>query len=250
MPVSDSSHSPKPKAVISWSGGKDSLLCLHKALSEQRYEIAWLLTTVSGATGRVATHEVRAELIERQAERLGIPLVKMVMSDEPQSGDYERNLLGNLDRLKAQGLEVCIFGDLFLADIRVYREKLLEGSGLRPVFPLWDLPTDQLARQSIELGFKARLVCVNEQYLDRKFAGRQFDTRLLADLPENVDPCGENGEFHSFVWDGPLFSAPIEIRTGAVEHRVRAHPGLAETSGYWLCDLEPLGEAVPVRSAS
>jgi uncharacterized protein (TIGR00290 family) len=237
--VAEPTGKQRPKALISWSGGKDSLLCLHKVLAQQTYDVAWLLTTVSEGSGRIATHEVRGELLERQAGSLGIPLVKMVMPETPESGDYERILLQILAELKTQGLEVCIFGDLFLADIRAYREKLLAGTGLKAVFPLWDLPTDQLAREFIDLGFKARLVCINEQYLDRSFAGRAFDDALLHDLPGNVDPCGENGEFHSFVADGPLFSAPVDFALGEIDYRVRAHPGLTDESGYWTCDLVP-----------
>lgn len=242
--MTETDKARKPKALIGWSGGKDSMLCLHKVLAARTYDVAWLLTTVGAGSGRVATHEVRGELIERQAESLGIELVKMVMPEQPQSGDYERILLGIVSDLKTRGLEACIFGDLFLADIRAYREKLLSDTGLSVDFPLWDLPTDALAREFIALGYRARLACVNEQYLGQSFAGREFDEGLIADLPETVDPCGENGEFHSFVWDGPLFEKPVAYSLGQVEHRMRSHPGLSDPSGYWTCDLIPAAEMV------
>lgn len=236
MPTS-SGKTNRPKALISWSGGKDSLMCLQRVLARQEYDVAWLLSTVNDASGRIATHEVREELLDQQAASLGIPLVKMRMPAMPENGTYERVLLDILGDLKTQGLEVCIFGDLFLADIREYREKLLAGTGLRPVFPLWGIPTDELAREFIALGFRATLVCVKEQVLGRSFAGRAFDTALLGDLPENVDPCGENGEFHSFVFGGPLFKTPVECAPGEIEHQTRAHPGFAGGDGYWTCDL-------------
>jgi uncharacterized protein (TIGR00290 family) len=242
---------PKRKAIFNWSGGKDSALCLHRVLALGEFDVSCLLTSVNQAYQRVSMHGVRVELLEQQAASIGIPLVKLLTPETPDMDTYETLMRATLARLKRDGNQVCIFGDIFLEDLRQYREKKLAEISLGAAFPLWKIPTDQLVREFIDLGFKAVIVCVNDKFLDRSFIGRVIDDSLLIDLPANVDPCGENGEFHSFVYDGPLFKAPIEFKLGDVVYRkygaARQDGGSDHDSatfdpfenGFWYGDLVP-----------
>jgi uncharacterized protein (TIGR00290 family) len=203
------------RALLSWSGGKDCAWALER-LRGADIEIAGLLTTINEPADRVAMHGVRRELIEEQARAIGIPLWIAPLPWPCPNGRYEEVMADMCRRAVDAGIECVIFGDLFLEDIRAYREGMLAGTGLEPVFPLWDLPTASLAREMIAGGLRARLACIDRKVLDTSFAGREFDARLQADLPPTADPCGENGEFHTFVYDGPMFRQPVAIEMGAV----------------------------------
>jgi uncharacterized protein (TIGR00290 family) len=203
------------RALLSWSGGKDCAWALDR-LRDGPIRVEGLLTTINEQADRVAMHGVRRELVEEQARAIGIPLWIAPMPWPCPNGRYERVMGKMYRRAVDAGIEVVVFGDLFLRDIRAYRERMLADTGLEPVFPLWDLPTAALARQMIAGGLRARLACIDGKVLDASFAGREFDAPLLADLPPTVDPCGENGEFHTFVYDGPMFRQPIAIESGAV----------------------------------
>lgn len=214
----------RTKAIFNWSTGKDSALALHKVLQSERYDVAWLLTTVNAEYDRVSMHGVRTELLEAQAASLGVPLVQVRLPDTPTMDAYERAMRETLDRLRNEGATVSIFGDIFLRDLRMYREQKLAEAGLHAVFPLWQTPTETLAREVIDLGFVTITTCVNAQYLDRRFVGRTFDDAFLDELPATVDPCGENGEFHTFTCDGPIFQRAVHVTTGEVVHRSYAQP--------------------------
>jgi uncharacterized protein (TIGR00290 family) len=216
----------KKPVLVSWSGGKDSALALHSLRASEDFEPAGLLTTINEDHGRVSIHGVRRELLERQAESIGLPLHKVLIPGDCPNAIYEERLAAVLR--EAQGIHHVAFGDLFLEDIRCYREKQMAALGLNPVFPLWGLNTAKLARLFLSLGFQAVLVCVDSEQLDPSFTGRPFDKDLLRDLPPVVDPCGENGEFHTFVHAGPIFREPIGITIGRVEERGR----------FWFRDLE------------
>jgi len=214
---------------MSWSSGKDSTLALHTARQELDVDVTALLVTLNADADRVAMHAVRRTLLEAQADRLGLPL-KVVEIPSPCPNDvYEARMATAMAEATDAAVEHVIFGDLFLEDIREYRERALAGSGMSPLFPLWLRPTDALARQMIDAGIRAVLTCVDPSQLDPAFAGRQFDAHFLADLPASVDPCGERGEFHTFVYDGPGFSSPVAVEVGDV----------VERAGFVFCDVRP-----------
>jgi len=222
--------SQQPKAWMSWSSGKDSTLALHVARHELDVDVSTLLVTVNAEADRVAMHAVRRSLLQAQAERLGVPLHVVEIPSPCPNDVYEARMATAMAEAKATGVERVIFGDLFLADIRAYREQALAGSGIEPLFPLWQRPTTALAHDMLAAGIRAVLTCVDPKQLAPEFAGRQFDEALLEDLPKSVDPCGENGEFHTFVYDGPGFSSPIDIEVGEV----------VERGGFVFCDVRPV----------
>ena len=203
------------KTLLAWSSGKDSAWTLH-LLRQQGVAVDALLTTINEAADRVAMHGVRRSLLEAQSEAAGVPIWAVPLPWPCTNDDYEARMAEACRRAVAEGFETIAFGDLFLRDIRAYREKQLAGSGLTPVFPLWEVPTAMLAREMLAGGLRARLSCVDSRQLGAEFAGREFDARLLADLPPGVDPCGENGEFHTFVYDGPMFRRAIAIEAGEI----------------------------------
>ena len=205
------------KTLLAWSSGKDSAWTLH-ILRRQNIEVFALLTTLNQAADRVAMHGVRRTLLEAQATAAGIPLWQIPLPWPCTNDDYETRMADACRRAVGEGFDKIAFGDLFLRDIRAYRERQLTGSGLTPIFPLWEIPTAQLARDMVGAGLRARLSCVDSRQLDPAFAGREFDRSLFADLPAAVDPCGENGEFHTFAYDGPMFGAPIAIESGEVRN--------------------------------
>ncbi|MEO8679365.1 MAG: ATP-binding protein [Vicinamibacterales bacterium] len=208
------------KIIVSWSSGKDSAWMLHVLKQQDAGVIGGLLTTTNEAFDRVAMHAVRRELLEAQARAAGLPLHVVPLPWPCSNEEYEQRMGAAVARLVADGFTHAAFGDLFLEDVRQYRVDRLNGSGLEPLFPIWKTkPTADLAREMIAGGLHARLTCVNPQQLDRRFAGRAFDAALLADLPPGVDPCGENGEFHSFACAGPMFNHPIPVRLGEVVDR-------------------------------
>lgn len=219
----------QPRALLSWSSGKDAAWALHALRQAGEVEIVGLLTTINRSFDRVAMHAVRESLLEAQAEAAGLPLWKVEIPWPCPNEAYEAAMAAACARAVAEGIEAIAFGDLFLEDVRDYRIQKLAGTGLRPLFPLWGRPTDQLATEMIAGGLKATLTCVDPKVLDPSFAGRDFDATLLADLPAGVDPCGERGEFHSFAWDGPMFRHPLPIRRGEV----------VEREGFVFADLLP-----------
>ena len=206
------------KCLLSWSSGKDSAWALH-ALRRADVPVVGLLTTINQAFDRVAMHAVRRSLLDAQARSIGIPLWPVPLPWPCSNEDYERIMADVCRQAKAEGIECVAFGDLFLPEVRAYRERQLEGTGLTPLFPLWELPTDALAREMLAGGLKARITCVDPKVLPPTFAGREFDQALLADLPAGVDPCGEKGEFHTFAYGGPMFRKPIPISSGEVVER-------------------------------
>jgi uncharacterized protein (TIGR00290 family) len=204
---------------MAWSSGKDSAFALYLLRQQTDVEVSGLLTTVNETHGRVAMHAVRRELLEAQAHAVGLPLIEVPIPYPCPNDVYEAAMAKALGEARADAVTGVAFGDLFLPDIRSYREQQMAPTGLSCHFPLWGRPTRELAREMIASGFRARLTCIDPKVLAASFAGREFDAALLADLPSTVDPCGENGEFHTFVWDGPLFSTPIEIQSGEIVTR-------------------------------
>ncbi|GAC1371428.1 MAG: diphthine--ammonia ligase [Hymenobacter sp.] len=242
----------KQPAIFNWSGGKDSALALHKVLQGGAYDIQTLLTSISEPYQRISMHGVRVDLLDRQVASIGLPCRKLQLPEMPTMETYEQLMASTLGELQAQGATTAIFGDIFLEDLRRYRENKLAELGWQAVFPLWGVPTTELMREFIGLGFKTITTCVNEKYLDRSFVGRVVDETFLRDLPAHVDPCGENGEFHTFVFDGPLFQQPIAFEKGEIVYRKYQPAPKTDTSGYdcgdrtdpspfdtgfWYCDL-------------
>jgi uncharacterized protein (TIGR00290 family) len=219
----------RPKAIVSWSTGKDGAFALHEIRKAGEIEVVAMLTTVTSAFGRVSMHGVREALLDRQAEALGLPCWKIQLPSPCPNEVYERGMTSVLGRARQDGVTRVVFGDLFLEDLRAYREKRLAEVGMVGLFPLWRRDTKALAGEMIASGLRAIVTCIDASKLDRSFAGRAFDEAFLADLPPNVDPCGENGEFHSFAWAGPMFSRPIPVTVGEV----------VERDGFVFADVTP-----------
>jgi uncharacterized protein (TIGR00290 family) len=205
--------------LLSWSSGKDSAWALHLLSQQPGIRIAGLFTTFNRAADRVAMHAVRRSLVQAQAERIGVPLWELELPWPCSNAEYEAILCGVWQRARAEGIDAVAFGDLFLRDIRAYREQQLAGAGFDLLFPVWDLDTAQLARNMTTAGVKAKVTCVDPRKLDRSFAGCDFDRAFLDRLPPTVDPCGENGEFHTFVYESPCFANAIRVETGAIVER-------------------------------
>lgn len=209
-----------PKRVLlSWSSGKDSAWALKLLREDPGLEVVGLLTTLNATHARVAMHAVREQLLDLQAEALGLPLWKVPLPWPCPNGVYEDLMREVLERCRAEAIEAVAYGDLYLEDIRAYREARHRGTGIGTLYPLWQFPTAELARSMISGGLRAVLTCVDPKQLDCRFAGRDFDGALLAELPEGADPCGENGEFHTFAWDGPMFLRPVPVVRGEVVTR-------------------------------
>lgn len=237
-----------------WSGGKDSALCFYKVLQRKEYDVKYLLTTVSEQFKRVSMHGVREELLDDQAKQTGIPLVKIYVN-EGTNAEYEKKMEATLLKFKEEGIEYVIFGDIFLEDLRKYRENNLMKVGMTGVFPLWKQDTKKLLKEFLELKFKTVLCCTNDAYLGEEWAGRVVDENFLSSLPSNVDACGENGEYHTFCFDGPIFRHPVKIKTGEKIYRpleikttddchlqqshMSAERPIPEggTKGFWFCEL-------------
>ena len=217
------------KTLLSWSSGKDSAWTLHVLRQTPGIEVAGLLTTLNEAHGRVAMHGVREELVDAQAAAAGIPFWRVGIPDPCDNATYEAGMRDVLTVARKFGIEAVAFGDLFLEDIRAYREKQMGPTGMKTLFPIWGTPTASLARDMIAAGLQARVTCVDPKVLDRSFAGRAFDEAFLADLPAGVDPCGEHGEFHTFAWSGPMFARPVPVRVGEI----------VERGGFVFADLLP-----------
>ena len=209
----------KKRVLLSWSSGKDCAWALHYLRRQDDVELLGLYTTINEAFDRVAMHAVRVELVRMQAEALGLPVQFLSIPWPCSNDDYKAVMAGFVASAKEQGVTHMAFGDLFLKDIRQYREEQLAGTGIEPLFPLWERPTDELSQEMIEQGLQAIITCVDPKQLDSKFAGQLYDRGLLSRLPEGVDACGENGEFHSFVFDGPMFTTPVSMHSGPVVER-------------------------------
>jgi len=216
--------------LFSWSGGKDSALALYELRKRAEYQIAALLTVLTKDYDRTSMHGVRRILLEQQAQSLGLALEKVVISKNSSNEEYECKIGEILEKYEAAGVCTVAFGDVFSEDLRKYRENNLSKIGIKGVFPLWKIDTTELAQTFIGSGFKAVITCVDSNVLDKTFVGRSFDEQFLSQLPSGVDPCGENGEFHSFVYDGPIFRGRIEHRTGGVVLREKR---------FYYCDLVP-----------
>ncbi len=215
--------------VLSWSGGKDSALALHALLMDRSVDVRGLLTTVTDGYDRVSMHGVRTELVAAQAKALGLELWTVRIPPSCTNDEYEQATRTQLEACRESGIECIAFGDLHLADVRAYRERMIDEARLRSIFPLWGKPTMNLARNFIRDGFKAVLVCVDPRQIDVSLCGRDFDAALLDALPHAADPCGEHGEFHTFVYDAPMFDRPIGTQRGVV----------VERDGFVFCDLLP-----------
>jgi uncharacterized protein (TIGR00290 family) len=211
--------SDTPHVLLCWSSGKDSAWTLHVLRQRQEVEVVGLLTTINAAHARVSMHAVRMALLEAQAEAVGLPLWKVSIPSPCSNRDYEEAMSEAVRNALVAGITMMAFGDLFLEDVRRYREAHLAGTGMAPLFPIWGLPTDDLAREMVEVGLRARVTCVDPRQLPTSFAGRDFDAAFLSELPEHVDPCGERGEFHTFAYDGPMFHRPVSIRSGDIVER-------------------------------
>jgi uncharacterized protein (TIGR00290 family) len=230
------------KAFLSWSGGKDAAFCLYRSLRE-RIPVQTLVTNLDPDTGRIAMHGVRCELIEEQAASIGMPLRKMELPAMPDKTKYEKSVREFNRLLAEEGFTHAVFGDIFLEDLKLYRESLYRLEGLTSLFPIWNMNTGQMISEFLEAGFKAVVVCVNNHFLPQSFCGRELDESFIRDLPPGVDPCGEYGEYHSFVFDGPIFSKPVSYRLG--EKRFEAFPApkginaVTDTYGFYFADLLP-----------
>jgi uncharacterized protein (TIGR00290 family) len=220
---------PRTDVLMSWSGGKDSCIALYELQREQKYSVVALVTTVTRDNDRISMHGVRRVLLERQAASLGFYLHQVLISRAATNEEYETKMGEALSLYRDRGIDSIVFGDLFLEDVRTYREQFLARHEMRGLFPVWQRNTSDFIRQFLELGFRAVVTCVDSNVLDQSFAGRLIDESFIASLPAQVDPCGENGEFHSFVFDGPIFRAPVKFSLGETVLR----------KSFWFRDLVP-----------
>lgn len=221
------------RALFTWSGGKDSVMALYELQKVGNYEISALLTTVTKDYDRVSMHGVRRVLLEQQAHSLGYPLEQVLISKDASNEEYEAKMQEILEIYLEAGVSAVAFGDIFLEDLKKYREENLSKIGMKAIFPVWKGNTAELVHTFIDLGFKAVVTCIDSKVLDKGFVGRPFDEQFLSDLPSNVDPCGENGEFHSFVYDGPIFRESLSYKLGDVVLR---------DNRFYFCDLIPFPE--------
>src|SRR4030095_2107305 len=233
------------RAYFNWSGGKDSALALWEIQKQKKAQVVYLLTSINILDNRVSMHGVRRELAEAQAASLNIPLTTIELPEQPSMQEYESAMIQKITWLKNQGITHSIFGDIFLEDLKKYREHKLNEVDIKAVFPLWKRDTKELMKQFIDSGFRAVIVCVNETLLDKSFCGRDLNEQFCSDLPPGVDTCGENGEFHTFVYDGPIFHRPVNFEKGEIVYKQYKAPktqndGLElaeENHGFYFCDL-------------
>ena len=228
----------KKKALFCWSGGKDSAFALHKVQKGKEFEIVALMTTLNKAFKRISMHGVREELLDEQANSIGLPLIKMWV-EEASNQEYERKMEAVLLDVKTKGVTHVVFGDIFLEDLKEYRDNNLKKVGLTGHYPLWKKDTSKLIKDFLEEGYKTITCCVNDAHLGKNHVGRLIDQSFLEELPKSVDPCGENGEFHTFVFEGPIFSYPIAINIGETVYKPleKSFSDGSETKGFWYADL-------------
>jgi len=237
----------EPKAIFCWSGGKDSSYCLHKVLTEKLFDIKYLLTTINDKFKRISMHGVREELLENQAKSIGIPLLKVKVT-EGTNNEYEKQMETVLLQAKSGGINNIIFGDIFLEDLKIYRENNLKKVGMKGIFPIWKMDTKILINDFISRRFKAVICCTNDGYLGEEWLGREIDKSFIDELPAIVNPCGENGEYHTFCYDGPLFKKKIDFTIGEKVYKaleiktedVCTPSTNVTTKGFWFCDLLPI----------
>ncbi len=226
------------KVVMNWSSGKDAALAYHLLVTQDQYKVTHLLTTLSEEHDRVFMHGVREKLLDLQAARMGLPLLKVKLPASPDDGIYRQAMLTTMTRLKQEGVTVAAYGDIFLEDLKIYREQQLSQVGMTGLFPLWKRDTRELVQQVSGTGIEAVIVCVNDKFLGKEFLGKRINAELLRSLPDNVDPCGENGEFHTFVYNAPFFSAPIPVAMGEVVHRTYKSDGDSRwDTGFYFLDV-------------
>jgi len=218
------------RVLFTWSGGKDSAIALYELRRANRYEVLALLTTVTEGYDRISMHGVQGILLERQADSLGFQLEKICISKNSSNKEYEKKMKEKLELYRNQGVASVVFGDIFLEGLKKYREENLSKVGMKGIFPIWERDTRELAETFIDLGFKAIITCVDSKVLDKRFVGRRFDRKFLSELPSAIDPCGENGEFHSFVYDGPIFRQKVTCKKGEIVLR---------DNRFYFCDLKP-----------
>ncbi|MFT3936165.1 MAG: adenine nucleotide alpha hydrolase [Chitinophagaceae bacterium] len=237
----------KLKTYFNWSSGKDSALALHYLLQDKNYHVDHLLTSINSVHDRVSMHGLRRTLLEEQIRSIGIESSTIELPEQSSMEEYESIMQAAVIKLCHRGYKYAAFGDIFLEDLKKYREAQLEKMHLRAVFPLWKRDTRELLHEFVDLGFKAVVVCVNATLLEPSFAGRMIDKDFIRDLPKDVDPCGENGEFHSFCFDGPIFKAPVTFQIGEKIYREYQAPDKTsgeQNMGFWFCDLLPLEETI------
>lgn len=245
----DTANSTPARSYMNWSGGKDSSLCLHYIQQDSRHAVDCLLTSVNAAHDRISMHGVRRSLLQAQAASIGLPLQTIELPEQPGMQEYEQAMMNKVTALKNDGYSHAVFGDIFLEDLKRYREEKLANLDIQCVFPLWKISTTELMQQFLHLGFKAIIVCVNEKFLDKSFCGRLIDESFVRDLPPHVDVCGENGEYHSYVFDGPIFKHPVAFTKGEIVYRKYQAPqnrqdtcnpmNAASEYGFYFCDLLP-----------
>jgi uncharacterized protein (TIGR00290 family) len=229
------------RTIFNWSGGKDTALALYHILQQpQQWQDGSLLTSVNQGYYRVSMHGVRLQLMQQQANAMALPLVPLFLPEQPDIATYNQLMGHTMQQFKAQGYTHAVFGDIFLEDLRRYREEKLAAAGFQTYFPLWQCNTTRLVHEFIDLGFQAIIVCTKAELLDSSFIGRIIDHQFVKDLPPTVDPCGENGEFHSFVFNGPIFRQPVPVTIGEKVYRTYTAPNNNEQNmGFWFCDLFP-----------
>jgi uncharacterized protein (TIGR00290 family) len=236
----------KKPVIFAWSGGKDSAYALFQLIKSADYEVRYLFSTFNGHNKRLSMHGVREELIDAQAAGIGIPLIKVTVY-EGSNEEYENRMSETLQELKSEGIETVAFGDIFLEDLRTYREHQMKRIGMECLFPIWKKNTGDLVIHFLHEGFKTIICCINDAYLDETWCGRIMDEKFIPDLPAGVDPCGENGEFHSFCYEGRVFRKPIPVRTGEKIYKTfnmkpsdtSGHNIPVKTNGFWFIDLLP-----------
>lgn len=235
------------KVVFNWSTGKDSALALYKLLNDTNFRVEHLLTSVNAHHDRVSMHGLRRSLLMKQIELLNIPFTSIELPEQPTMVEYEQIMNNALNPIVSKGIKIAAFGDIFLDDLKTYREKQLQKIGMKAIFPLWKKDTTALLQEFLDLGFKSIVVCIKSEVLDKSFVGRVIDKDFINDLPDNVDPCGENGEFHTFCFDGPIFKSPIDFTIGEKVFREYKNPSTNKDDvcftepnnqlGFWFCDL-------------
>ena len=228
------------KVVMNWSSGKDAALAYHLLTQDTQYQVTHLLTTINSEHDRIFMHGIRENLLEMQAHRMSKPLLKVKLPASPDDSLYKQAMLDNLTSLKAEGITAAAYGDIFLEDLKIYREQQLQQVGITGIFPLWKKDTRELVHLVENSGIEAIIVCVNEKFLGKEFLGQKINAEFLKNLPANVDPCGENGEFHTFVHNAPVFSAPIPIITGEIVHRTyKSSEDSKWDTGFYFLDVNP-----------
>ncbi|HPS46436.1 MAG TPA: diphthine--ammonia ligase [Bacteroidales bacterium] len=225
------------KAIFNWSGGKDSALALYKIQIEKKIEVSSLLTTLNKKNKRVSGHGIRESMLDLQSKNMSIPINKIFLPEDVSNETYEKMMKEYWEKKKNEGINYCISGDIFLEDVKEYREKQLSMMDIQSVFPLWKMNSNDVLKEFIDLGFKSIVVCINEKYLDSSFVGRIINADFVADLPPNIDPCGENGEYHSFVFDGPIFKKPIDFKVNDKIYIFKEYKEHNYSGGFWNIEL-------------